>query len=121
MRKNTMHLIRSFLFFALILGLAPGSGVSEADAQVAGEPESLIYQTKEGREVKGATTIDAATAKALFDRGVPFVDVRFNSDFKKWHIPGAIHLHPSFAFDEGALAKIVSKEEEVVIYCAGAG
>ena len=32
-------------------------------------------------QVEGATTVDAATAKALFDRGVPFVDVRRGGDY----------------------------------------
>jgi tetratricopeptide (TPR) repeat protein len=84
--------------------------------------ENLIYQTEEGPEVKGATTIDVATAKALFDRGVPFVDVRIEPRWAKGHIPGAVNLyHLDFTsiFSKIELSKIVSKDDEVVIYCSG--
>jgi adenylate cyclase len=80
--------------------------------------EDLIYQTEEGPEVKGATTVDVATAKALFDRGVPFVDVRGNSPWAKGHIPGAVHLEPYSVFSKIELSKIVKKDDEVVIHCS---
>ena len=78
----------------------------------------LVSQTKDGPEVKGATSIDVTTAKELFDRGVPFVDVRSVRHWSKGHIPGAVHLY-LYAFREYKLSKIVSKDQEVVIYCAG--
>ncbi|MGI9317527.1 MAG: adenylate/guanylate cyclase domain-containing protein, partial [bacterium] len=53
-------------------------------------------------EIEGATTIDAATAKTLHERGVPFVDVWAN-----WHdkrIPGAYLLSIwFFEFNEAML------------------
>ena len=70
-------------------------------------------------EVEGATTVDATTAKALFDRGVPFVDVRSDHLYGAGHIPGAAHLSLSMAFGESKLAKVASKDQEVVIYCDG--
>jgi TolB-like protein/class 3 adenylate cyclase len=76
----------------------------------------LIIQTKEGPEVKGATAIDVSTAKALFDREVQFVDVRSERHWSKGYIPGAVHI-PFLV--ETKLSKIVSKDQEVVIYCAG--
>ncbi len=69
-------------------------------------------------EVGGATTVDAATAKSLFDRGVPFVDVRGNS-YYDGHIPGAVHLNRIGAFKESKFAKVAKKDQEVVIYCGG--
>ena len=81
--------------------------------------EKLIYQTGEGPEVKGATTVDVAAAKALFDRGVPFVDVRDDSYWADGHIPGAVQLHPSRAFSQIELSRIVRKDDEVVLYCGG--
>jgi tetratricopeptide (TPR) repeat protein len=80
--------------------------------------EDLIYQTEKGPEVKGATTVDVTTAKALFDRGVPFVDVRGNSPWAKGHIPGAVHLEPYSVFSKIELSKIVKKDDEVVIHCS---
>ncbi len=97
-----------------IAGMPPGR-------KPVADPTALIYQSKEGREVRGATTIDAATAKALFDRGVPFIDVRYDYGWERGHIPGAIHLHANIAFSEAALSRIVSKEQEVVIHCSGPG
>ena len=81
--------------------------------------EDLIYQTEEGPEVKGATTVDVAAAKALFDRGVPFVDVRGDSYWAEGHIAGAVHLHYARVFGKIELSKIVRKDDEVVLYCGG--
>jgi TolB-like protein len=83
------------------------------------EEKDLVSQTNEGPEVKGATAIDVTTAKALFDRGIPFVDVRNMRHWSKRHIPGAVHLWAYNTFSEYELSKIVSKDQEVVIYCAG--
>ena len=79
----------------------------------------LIVQTKDGPEVKGATSIDVSAAKALFDRGVTFVDVRGYGHWSRGHIPGAVHLYLHSLFTQFQLSEIVSKEQEVVIYCAG--
>jgi TolB-like protein len=80
---------------------------------------NLISQTPEGPEVKGATTVDAPTARALFDRHVTFVDVRNMRHWSKGHIPGAVHLPFYTVFSESQLSKIVSKDQEVVIHCGG--
>jgi TolB-like protein/class 3 adenylate cyclase len=93
-------------------GVQPGTEPVAASAS-----ENLIYQTEKGPEVKGATTIDVATAKALFDRGVPFVDVRHEYQREQGHIPGAVHLDLDSVFSKIELAKIVRKDDEVVIYC----
>ncbi|MHC4791720.1 MAG: tetratricopeptide repeat protein [Planctomycetota bacterium] len=80
--------------------------------------EDLISHTEEGPKVKGATTVDVATAKALFDRGVPFVDVRAEYRWAKGHIPGAVNLESYSVFSKIELSKIVRKDQEVIIYCS---
>ncbi len=83
-------------------------------ASVANAQESPL-------SVEGATTIQAAKAKTLFDRGVPFVDVRNDDTFEAGHIPGATHLNLFKAFNEANLLKVAAKDQEVVIHCAGPG
>lgn len=69
--------------------------------------------------VPGATTVNAAEAKALFDSGAKFIDVRKSSDFDAGRVPGAESLDLKLAFTAEALAKVVAKDKEVVIYCNG--
>jgi rhodanese-related sulfurtransferase len=85
------------------------AGVSE------GGQEGEISPT----EIVGATTVDAAGAKTLFDRGVPFVDVRGDSDWSIGHIPGAVHLDLDEAFGEASLSAVADRDQQVVIYCMG--
>jgi TolB-like protein/Flp pilus assembly protein TadD len=92
-------------------GVPPG-----ADPVAAAK--DLISRTNEGLwEVEGVTTADLATAKALFDRGVPFVDVRTEPNWKAGHIPDAVNLDLYEVFTEVELSKIVRKDHDVVIYC----
>ena len=72
---KTFGLFASFVFGVLLL-------VPDARAQ-----ESPL-------QVEGATTVDAAAAKALFDRAVPFVDVRSKDLWEAGHIPGAVLIWP---------------------------
>ncbi len=69
--------------------------------------------------VEGATTVDTAKAKELFDQGVKFVDVRRTNEYEEARIPGAIGLELKHEFNEDSLAKAVKKDEPVVIYCNG--
>jgi TolB-like protein/rhodanese-related sulfurtransferase/Flp pilus assembly protein TadD len=71
------------------------------------------------KKIEGAITIDATRAKTLYDRAVPFVDVRDDADWNAGHIPDAVHLELFNVFSEARLSKIVGKNEEVVIHCAG--
>ncbi len=81
--------------------------------------EDLISITEEGHyEIEGATTVDATKAKALFDRGVPFVDVGSKPYWKLGHIRDAVNLGFENVFSEVELSKIVSKDQDVVIYFA---
>lgn len=69
--------------------------------------------------VAGATTIDAAKAKELFDTGAVFVDPRNDADFEAGRIPGAEHLDLNGQLSAETLAEVVGKEEPVVFYCNG--
>jgi rhodanese-related sulfurtransferase len=92
-----------FSFLALTLALAPAAQADKVS------PET----------VKGAITIDGAKAKAMFDKGVVFVDVRNDKDWNGGRIPGAVHLDLHKNFTADALAKHVKKDQEVVMYCNG--
>ncbi len=70
-------------------------------------------------EVKGAKTVSSSEAKALFDEGVAFVDVRKNSDWEAGRIPDAIHIELKKVYSADTLGAEVSKDEKVVIYCNG--
>ena len=86
----------------------------------ASSPNGLkLAQTESPSTVKGAITIDAVKAKALYDNGVPFVDVREQDDWVTGHIPGAVHLELHNDFSEAKLAEVVSRHEEVVILARG--
>ena len=70
-------------------------------------------------KVDGATTIDAAKAKQLFEDGVVFIDVRDDNDWDAGRIPGAEHLELKHRFTEIALEEITPKQEPLVFYCNG--
>ena len=69
--------------------------------------------------IPDAVTVSAEQAKALFDEGVVFVDVRSDKDFAAGRIPDAVHLNSKSNWDEGKLAAEVGKGDKVVIYCNG--
>jgi len=71
------------------------------------------------KSVPGATTVHAAGAKNLFDKGVPFVDVRGDEDYKDGHIKGAIHLELKGVLSYESLSAKIKKDQEVVFYCNG--
>lgn len=70
-------------------------------------------------QVAGATTVDTAQARALFDKEVAFVDVRKDSDWDAGRIPGAIHLDIKGKFTDESLSGEVKKDEPLVPYCNG--
>ena len=77
----------------------------------------LVKATPE--HVPGATTVDAAAAKALFDKEAAFVDLRKENVWNGGRIPGAIWMDFKKAFNEQALGAEVDKGEKVVFYCSG--
>ncbi len=70
-------------------------------------------------EVEGAKTVSVKQAKAMFDAGVPFIDVRNPRLYARRHVPGAHHLDLKDAFTEETLSAIVAKDQPLVIYCSG--
>ncbi|MBX2809706.1 MAG: rhodanese-like domain-containing protein [Cellvibrionaceae bacterium] len=70
-------------------------------------------------QVDGATTVDTAKAKQLFDDGVLFVDTRKDSDWDAGRIPDAVHLELKSNFTEASLTAEVDKSEPIVCYCNG--
>ncbi len=78
-----------------------------------------MAQADSPTEVEGATTIDVARAKAIFDRGVPLVDVGSRPLYDYGHIPRAVHLVTTGGFTEAQLREVATKDQEVVIYCDG--
>jgi rhodanese-related sulfurtransferase len=82
--------------------------------QARAAPEYVSPET-----VPGATTIDTAQAKTLFDRGAIFIDVRNHADWEAGRIPGAIHLELDKGFSEASLGAVARPDQEVVMYCNG--
>ena len=77
------------------------------------------YSEDERRySVNGATTVSVETAKAMYDRGVPYIDVG-----GRWiaeHIARAYSMDlDKGEFNKVRLSEIVNKEQEVVIYGGG--
>ena len=69
--------------------------------------------------VTGAKSVNAAEAKALFDKGTIFVDTRKDKDWNAGRVPDALHLDVKKAFNEASLGKEVKKTDAVVMYCNG--
>ena len=69
--------------------------------------------------VDGAKTVNAAEAKALFDKGTAFIDTRKGKDWDAGRIPDAIHLDVKKKLNEDTLGKEVKKGDAVVMYCNG--
>ena len=69
--------------------------------------------------VAGAKTVNAAEAKALFDKGVIFLDVRKDKDWAAGRVPDAIHIELKKKLNEASMSGAIKKDQEVVIYCNG--
>ena len=95
---------RLFTYFALAVTLAFSAPALAADSPT---------------EVPGATTVDTAKAKELFDKEALFLDVRKDSDWDAGRIPGAEHLELKKVFTADSLGGLIKKDEPVVIYCNG--
>lgn len=88
----------------IVIGFAP---MSQAGDKVS--PEMI----------KGATTVDATKAKALFDKGVIFLDVRKDKDWAAGRVPDAIHIELKKKLNADSMSKQIKKDQQVVIYCNG--
>lgn len=69
--------------------------------------------------VEGSITITVEQAKALYDTGAVFIDVRNPRLYAGGHIAGAHHLDLKNGFTEDAVAALVKRDEPVIIYCSG--
>jgi len=69
--------------------------------------------------VEGTVKTSAQQAKALYEQGVVFIDVRNPRLYAKGHIPGAFHLDLKYNFDESTLGAVAEKDQPIVIYCSG--
>lgn len=98
--------MKRFLMLVGFLGV-----VSLGAPAVAGEVSPMT--------VDGATTVSASEAKALFDSGVLFVDVRSEKDWNAGRIPGAVHIELKKVFTEESLSAESAKDEKLVLYCNG--
>lgn len=67
----------------------------------------------------GAKTVNAAEAKALYDKKAVFVDARNNSDWEAGRIAGAVHLELKNNLTKENLAKYAKPGDAVVFYCNG--
>lgn len=69
--------------------------------------------------IPGAKSVTAKEAKGLFDKGVAFIDVRKDKDWKAGRVLDAIHINLKTVFSKKALLKEIKLDEKVVIYCNG--
>jgi rhodanese-related sulfurtransferase len=81
------------------------------------QASELVDKTPE--TVAGATTVDAAAAKRLFDDEAAFVDLRKENVWNGGRIPGAIWLDFKNGFSQETLAGAVDPDEKLVFYCSG--
>lgn len=73
------------------------------------------------RTAPGATTINLNEAKALFDRGARFADVRLEgSRATKGRIRGSFELGTKY-FNDEKLRQYARKDDEIVFYCDDEG
>ncbi|MEM6711957.1 MAG: rhodanese-like domain-containing protein [Pseudomonadota bacterium] len=70
-------------------------------------------------KISGAVSVSTDEAKALFEDGAIFVDVRKDSDWDAGRIPGAYHIELNSEYNADALAEVAGKAETLVIYCNG--
>lgn len=80
---------------------------------------TTVYADVSPETVAGATSVDAAQAKQLFDDGALFLDVRSDKDWNAGRIPDAIHIELKQNLNADSMGAAVKKDEPVVIYCNG--
>jgi TolB-like protein/DNA-binding winged helix-turn-helix (wHTH) protein/rhodanese-related sulfurtransferase/Flp pilus assembly protein TadD len=80
--------------------------------------KALVKRGVDGEfRVEGATEITALAAGSLYDRGVPFIDVRTHVGYANGHVPRAINLSLVFNLSREQLMKVAGPNDEVVFYC----
>jgi rhodanese-related sulfurtransferase len=99
---------KSLVAITYLCAIMAGSYVSATE---------LVNSTPQS--VAGATTVDAAQAKDLFDNEALFIDLRKENMWNAGRIPGAVWLEMKSAFSEEALTGEAEKDETLVFYCSG--
>jgi adenylate cyclase len=97
------------------------AGIPEGAGTDLAYDDYIRFVTRHAGEfdVAGTTKIDARAAKALRDRGVPFVDARAHFDYDNGHVPGARNLSLAVDLSRDTLAQVVGPDDEVTFYCHG--
>jgi TolB-like protein/rhodanese-related sulfurtransferase len=104
----------------LLAGLQKAGVPEGAGVDLAYDDYAQLVSKRDGEYfVEGATKVDAATAKALHDRGIRFVDVRTGLAYKRGHIPGAHLRDVVTALSRETLSEVADPAAEVVFYCYG--
>ena len=99
----------------LVISLVAALALLPSSAALA--QSELVENSVES--VPGATTVDSAAAKKLFDQGAVFVDLRKANAWDAGRVAGAAHLDMQDGFTQEALEKAVKKTDPVVFYCSG--
>ncbi|MDP2751419.1 MAG: rhodanese-like domain-containing protein [Rhodocyclaceae bacterium] len=83
-------------------------------------PFQNVYAAEEAPlTAVGSTVVNAAEAKALFDKKAIFLDGRKDSDWEAGRIAGAVHLEVSAKLTKESLAKHAKVTDSIVVYCNG--
>ncbi|MEK1929234.1 MAG: rhodanese-like domain-containing protein, partial [Pararhizobium sp.] len=95
------------------------AGVPEgAGTALALEDYVKLMTMKNGEaSVDGTIKVDAAEAKTLLARDVPFIDVRAPLCYDNGHLPRAVNLSLLTGLSRESLAKVAGKQAEVAFYC----
>ena len=81
---------------------------------------SLAFADYAPMGISGVRTVNVFQAKALYDAGAIFVDVRNDEEWRMGHISGALHLDFQRDFEKLYKAKDVKRSTPLVIYCSSA-
>jgi len=86
---------------------------------IIGAFSTVAHADTSPETVAGATTVNSATAKQMFDDGALFIDVRKQLDWDAGRIPDALHLDIKSAFTKDAVIAEAGIDAPIVIYCNG--
>ena len=94
--------------------------ISLAMVAIAGfSPSTYAGDKISPTTIAGAKTVNAAEAKALFDKGVVFLDVRKDKDWAAGRVPDAVHIELKKKLNDASMSAEIKKDQDVVIYCNG--
>ncbi|MFW6342776.1 MAG: rhodanese-like domain-containing protein, partial [Halothiobacillaceae bacterium] len=88
----------------------------------------LQASSQSPERITGTTYVDGPAARALFEQGVLFVDVRVAADYEAGRVPGAVNLTvekdpENSPFNEDSLLEALDGDRgtAVVLYCNSTG